>query len=177
MVLAAVIALLVSAPALPHEPLSLEAWEACAIGTSQKCMISREAENWRTCMEGVSPTRAPREWEMCMITAFPECYQQEAPEDVEYLLRLCSAKEVVATRQIAETWIADLGPLVGPEGKRLLETLVTTTEARANEDVPDEPLMASARRAGTWAALLGPLAVIREAVLTDGKSLSDLGLY
>lgn len=177
MVLAAAIALVISASTPPQEALSLETWEACAIGTSQKCVISREAETWRTCMEGVSPARARREWEMCIMTAFPQCYLQEPPEDVEYLLRLCSAKEVVATRQIAETWIADLGPLVGPEGKRLLETLVTTTEARANEDVPDEPLMASARRAGTWSALLGALAVFREAVLTDGKSLSDLGLY
>ena len=177
MALAAVIALLISAPASPQEPLSLEEWEACAIGTSDKCMISREAENWRTCMEGVSPAREPVAWEKCMITAFPECYPQEAPEDAFYLLRLCSEKQVVATRQIAEIWIAALGPLVGPEGKSFLATLVPTTESRANEHIVGEPWRASAHRSGTWAALLGPLALIREGVLTDGKSLSDLGLY
>jgi hypothetical protein len=177
MVLAAVIALLISAPAPPQEPLSLEEWEACAIGTSDKCMISREAENWRTCMESVSPAREPVAWEKCEVTAFPECYPQEAPEDAFYLLRLCSEKQVVATRQIAEIWIAALGPLVGPDGKDFLATLVPTTEARANEDIVGEPWRATAHRSGTWRALLGPLALIREGVLTDGKSFSEMRPY
>lgn len=177
MVLAAVIALWISAPAPPQEPLALEQWEACAIGTSDKCLISREAQNWRNCMEGVSPVRGREAWEACITVGFPECYLAEAPEDVEYLLRLCSAKEVVATRRIVATWIEGLQPFAGPDEKRLLAELVAKTEMFAGQDVPNEPLMASAHRSGTWGFLLWALAIIREAVLTDGKSLSDLESY
>ncbi|MFT4252935.1 MAG: hypothetical protein QM608_10650 [Caulobacter sp.] len=144
----------------PQADQDLERWEGCAAAAAPACPAPTETAAWRSCLEAADPA-LPDGWDRCEFEAFPHCFDDRAAGPNG--LRLCGAWRVVAARNIADAWIADLDRRGLKDTVERMTALRSLIQLRAGADLPADQLAASAHRLGTWTSGLRFLDAMRRA--------------